>query len=92
MRRRLRAQFGTGRARTGEYLLSVTVSDNGNPPLSSVPLKGGVALTDSPAPYGGDQAGGSSGGGSLGWLLMLLGAAGGRRVARRSSGAQPRPL
>ncbi|MBQ23729.1 hypothetical protein [Alcanivorax sp.] len=77
---------------TGEYLLSVTVSDNGNPPLSSAPLKGGVALTDSPAPYGGDQAGGSSGGGSLGWLLMLLGAAGGRRVARRSSGAQPRPL
>ena len=64
----------------GEYLLSVTVTDNGNPPLSSEPLQGGVNLLNTPAPYGnsrGDGGGGS--GGSLGGWLLLLAAIGGWR-------------
>lgn len=71
----------------GEYLLSVTVTDNGNPPLSSEPLQGGVRLLNTPAPYGGEnngRSGGGGGGGSLSGLLMLLIASLGLRLKRQN--------
>lgn len=62
----------------GEYLLTVTVTDNGNPPLSSEPLQGGVNLLNIPAPFGNNSGGGGGGsGGSLGGWLLLLAAIGG---------------
>jgi len=69
----------------GEYLLTVTVTDNGNPPLSSEPLQGGIKLLNTPAPFGGNNGGGSGGGGgSLGqWIPLLMALLGWRRKARQ---------
>ena len=68
----------------GEYLLSVTATDNGNPPLSSEPLQAGVKLLNTPPPFDGGNGSSSGGGGSLSqWLPLLIAALGWRRKTRQ---------